>query len=297
GTLTVANAITANGTGTVTLTATGSSSNITTSAAINSGSGLISLLADNKVTLNSGGSVGASTTGGIIIAADNDGSGAGTLTTSVAIGNASAAGAITLSGNDIALGASVTGSGALTIKPSTAARNITIGADNASDFALNPLEMSYLTAGFSSVTMGRSSDGTGIVTIYPVTVNNPTTVVGGSINMMRHTTLSFDGVGNSIGVNGVSSSLGSGNFSVSAWVKLNSVTNQMIFELGDDPSGNDAWLWFNGSGSPEFRALDGGAWQVATSASAGTAGVWAHVAGTFDATNGLKVYLDGALVG
>src|SRR5207248_157365 len=55
GTITVANAITANGSGTVTLTATGSSSNITTSAAIDSGSGLISLLADNNVTLNSGG--------------------------------------------------------------------------------------------------------------------------------------------------------------------------------------------------------------------------------------------------
>src|SRR5205807_5638591 len=156
-----------------------------TSAAIDSGSGLISLLADNNITLNSGGTIGATTTGAITINADNDASGAGTLTTSAAIGNASAAGSITLSGYDMALGASVTGSGALMLKPSTASRNITIGDDNASDFALNPLEMSYLTAGFSSVTIGRSSDGTGTVTVYPVTVNNPTTIVGGSINVSR----------------------------------------------------------------------------------------------------------------
>ena len=59
----------------------------------------------------------------------------------------------------MALDAAVTGSGALTLKPSTAARNITIGADNASDFALNPLEISHLTDGFSSITIGRTTDG------------------------------------------------------------------------------------------------------------------------------------------
>src|SRR5207302_197870 len=186
------------------LTATGNAITIngitTTGAQGYTGSG--------SVTLN--GPLTTTSNGTVTIAADSAGSGTGTLTTQAGATISSGSGAITMSGADIALGASVTSSGALTIKPSTAARNITIGADNASNFALNPYEMSYLTAGFSSVTIGRSSDGTGIVTVYPVTVNNPTTVVGGSINMMRHTTLSFDGVGNSIGVNGVSSSLGSG---------------------------------------------------------------------------------------
>src|SRR5205823_10095697 len=163
------------------------------SGPVDTGSGLISLSAGNNITLNSGGTVGATTTGAITINADNDSSGAGTLTTSAAIGNASAAGAITLSGDDIALGASVTGSGALTIKPSTAARNITIGADNASDFALNPLEMSYLTAGFSSVTIGRSSDGTGTATINPVSFNDPVTVAAGTFSMARLSSRSFNG--------------------------------------------------------------------------------------------------------
>ena len=80
-----------------------------------------------------------------------------------------------------------------TIKPSTAARNITIGDDNTSDFALNPLELSYLTDGFSSITMGRAGDGTGTVTVYPVTFNDPVTIAGGSINMARPASLSFDG--------------------------------------------------------------------------------------------------------
>src|SRR5207249_765673 len=71
--LTVSQAITANGSGTITLTATGGSSDITTSGAIDSGSGLITLNADNNITLSSGGTVGASTTGAITIAADHDG--------------------------------------------------------------------------------------------------------------------------------------------------------------------------------------------------------------------------------
>src|SRR5207253_5167756 len=99
--------------------ANGGGSDITAGGAIDSGSGLITLQADNNITLNTGGTVGASTTGAITIAADADASGAGTLTTSAAIGNASAAGAITLSGNDIALGASVTGSGAVTLTAHT----------------------------------------------------------------------------------------------------------------------------------------------------------------------------------
>src|SRR5207253_10963602 len=85
-------------------------------------------------------------------------------------------------------------SGALTIKPSTASRNITIGAENASDFALNFPELAYLSTGFSSVTIGRSSDGTGTITVYPATIGNPTTIVGGAFNMTRRNVLSFDGV-------------------------------------------------------------------------------------------------------
>ena len=166
--------ITANGSGTVTLTATGSSSDITTSAAIDSGSGTITINADDDVTLSSGGTVGAATTGAITIAADNDGSTAGTLTTSAAIGNASAAGTITLSGADMALGTTVTGSGAVILKPSTASRTIGI-AGGAGNFALSTTEIGYLTDGFSSITIGRA-DGTGLVTINGVTFTDPVTI-------------------------------------------------------------------------------------------------------------------------
>src|SRR5207249_8179801 len=195
-----------------------------------------SLQADNNITLNSGGTVGASTTGAITIAADADASGAGTLTTSAAIGNASAAGVITLSGNDIALGANVTGSGALTIKPSTAARNITIGADNASDFALNPLELSYLTDGFSSITIGRTTDGTGTVTVNAVTFNDPATIAGGSISLGQLSSRSFDGSTDYIGVGTPSSLDITGSLTIAGWVRSTDVTikyEQCLFKGND----------------------------------------------------------------
>ena len=113
-------------------------------------------------------------TGAITIAADNDGSGAGTLTTSAAIGNASATGAITLSGADIALGAAVTGTGALTVQPSTASSSIGIGG-GAGTFALSTAEVADFTNGFSSITIGRS-DSSGAITISAVTFNDPVTI-------------------------------------------------------------------------------------------------------------------------
>ena len=169
--LTVSQAISANGGGTVTLAASGGSSDITTSAAIASGSGLITLLADNHITLNIGGTVGASTTGAITISADNDASGAGILTTTIAIGNASAAGAITLSGADIDLGAAVMGSGILTIQPSTQGRTIGLGG-GAGLFALSVTELGYLSDGFSSITIGRA-DGNGALIANAVSFTDP----------------------------------------------------------------------------------------------------------------------------
>ena len=124
--------------------------------------------------MSAGGTVGAATTGAITIAVDNDGSTAGTLTTSAAIGNASAAGTITLSGADMALGTTITGSGAVILKPSTASRTIGI-AGGAGNFALSTTEIGYLTDGFSSVTIGRA-DGTGLVTINGVTFTDPVTI-------------------------------------------------------------------------------------------------------------------------
>jgi hypothetical protein len=185
GTITVSEAISANGAGTVTLTATGTSSDIVSSAAIGSGSGLITLQADDDVTLNSGGTVGASTTGPISINADNDASGAGTLTISSGsgIGNASAA-AIALQSNAIDVSATVRGASTLTLQPSLAGTSVGLGT-GAGTFSLTSTYIGNLADGFTSITVGRS-DGTAAVTINggvtftdPVTVRSPG--VGGTI--------------------------------------------------------------------------------------------------------------------
>src|SRR5207244_13292925 len=125
---------------------------------------------------------------------------------------------------DIALGARVTGSGALTLKPSTASRNITIGADIASDFALNPLEISYLTDGFSSITIGRTTDGTGAVTINPVTFNDPATIAGGSISLGQLSSRSFNGSTDYIDVGTPSSLDITGSLTIAGWVRSTDVT-------------------------------------------------------------------------
>ena len=154
---------------------------------------------------------------------------------SAAIGNASAAGAITLSGYDMALGASITGSGALTLKPSTAARNITIGDDNTSNFALNPLEISYLTDGFSGITIGRTTDGTGTATIAPVTFTDPLSIVAGSLVFTRLASSSFDGVDDYISLATAASLNITSDITMSAWVKTSVGTEYVIGGHGPNP--------------------------------------------------------------
>ena len=182
GNITTAQPVTAAGTGTITLDAT--TITIDGTGDIDSGSGLITLLADGDIDLNTGGTVGAATTGAITITADRDNSGAGTLTTDAAIGNGSAAGDVTITADDIDLQANttVTGTGGLTLQPSLAATSIGV-AGGAGDFGLSTAEIGYLTDGFSSITIGRS-DSTGGVTINAVTFNDPVTIQtpsGGSI--------------------------------------------------------------------------------------------------------------------
>src|SRR5207248_4012966 len=92
------------------------------------------------------------------------------LTARATAGNIHVASPITATGNisltatDITLSASLTGSGALSLMPSTAASSIGIGTGAAGTFSLDTTEIGLLTDGFSSITIGRS-DGSGIVTV------------------------------------------------------------------------------------------------------------------------------------
>src|SRR5207302_1694142 len=213
-----------------------------------------------------------------------------------AIGNALAAGAITLSGYDMALGASVTGSGALTLKPSTASRNITIGADNASDFALNPLEISYLTDGFSSITIGRTTDGTGTVTINPVTFNDPTTIAGGSISLGQLSSRSFNGSTDYIDVGTPASLDITGSLTVAGWVRSTDVTidDQQILSKGFDGANTQYELKIGATnGIVQFNTWNGSLHGV-TANTALSSNTWYHIAGTFDGST-WKLYVNGTL--
>src|SRR5439155_392748 len=108
----------------------------------------------------------------------------GTFTQTAGAGNslASGSGAITITADTIVLNTSantITGTGALTLRPATVSRPIVLGAAGAAtDFALSATEIASLTDGFSGITIGRTADGTGAVTISPVTFTDPLTVVG-----------------------------------------------------------------------------------------------------------------------
>src|SRR5207247_2422596 len=105
----------------------------------------------------------------------------GTFTQTAGAGNtiASGSGAISITADSIVLNTSantITGTGALTLQPSTVSRPMVIGAAGAStDFALSTTEIAALTAGFSGITIGRS-DGSGAGTVNAVTFNDPVTI-------------------------------------------------------------------------------------------------------------------------
>ncbi|MCM8778356.1 MAG: filamentous hemagglutinin N-terminal domain-containing protein, partial [Candidatus Omnitrophica bacterium] len=205
GNITTSEAISANGTGTVTLDAQAAAATITIGALgdVDSGSGLISLLADGDINLNAGGTVGAATTGAITITADQDGDAAGSLNALANIGNASCAGAITITAADIALAATLDGTGAVTIQPSTTTRTIGIGDLAAGDFSLNVTDISNINDGFSSITIGRA-DTNANITINPITFNDPVTIrapsggtltVNGKITGSGNASITLDGSG------------------------------------------------------------------------------------------------------
>src|SRR5205085_10016615 len=77
----------------------------------------------------------------------------------------------------------------------------------------------YLRDGFSSITIGRTSDGTGVVTVYPVTMNDPTAVVAGSINLTRPNSLSFNGTSDYVDITSFTGFSSGNGMTLSAWVK------------------------------------------------------------------------------
>ncbi len=141
--------------------------------------------ASGDITLNGGALTTAAQNEPItIIAGTGD---TGTFTQTAGAGNtiASGTGAITIVADSIVLNTTantITGTGTITLRPATASRPIVVGAAGAAtDFALSTTEVAAITNGFSGITIGDSTSGTGSVTISATTFNDNLILVGGSI--------------------------------------------------------------------------------------------------------------------
>jgi hypothetical protein len=99
------------------------------------------------------------------------------------IGGATATGAITINADSVNLGGTtnVQSAGALTIQPRTASTTIGIGSGTG-ELNLDDTEIGMLADGFSSITIGDTSAGTGTVDIDSATFTDPVIIAGGLIN-------------------------------------------------------------------------------------------------------------------
>ena len=110
--------------------------------------------------------------------------GGGTFTQTAGAGNTISAGsgAITINTDNIVLNTTantITGTGAITLAPTTASRPVVIGAAGAAtDFALSTTELAALADGFSGITIG-SNALTGVATVSSSTFTDPITILMG----------------------------------------------------------------------------------------------------------------------
>ncbi|RLE41362.1 hypothetical protein DRJ16_06450, partial [Candidatus Woesearchaeota archaeon] len=168
-------AVTTSG-GDVTITTTGGG-NLTLNAAVLTSGGAINFAPDGSFTQN---------------AQINSGSGDITITT-----------------DNIALGANISGSGNITLQPENAGTSIGINSASGT-FNLNTTEIGYLQDGFSSITIGRSN-GNGAIDIRTITFNDPVTIqspsaggtitVNGTITGLGDASITLDGPGGTTTLN------------------------------------------------------------------------------------------------
>ncbi len=163
------------------VTEAGLSAAITVGQPISSGGGNITLSSGNGVTLS--GTSGDVTTGGgsFTVNADSNTNGSGSFTSDNAGSAVSASGgAISITAADVALTGTLAGTSTLTLIPSVASSTIGIGGGTGT-FNVDDTDLTKLTDGFSTITIGNASAGTGAVDVDSSTFTDPLTIVGGSI--------------------------------------------------------------------------------------------------------------------
>ena len=99
------------------------------------------------------------------------------------VGGASASGPVTLITDalDFPLGA-IRSSGTLTIKSRTPSTSVGVGG-GAGTLNINDTELAVLADGFSSITIGDATGGTGAVDVDSSTFSDPVNIVGGGLAM------------------------------------------------------------------------------------------------------------------
>ncbi|MEH2264123.1 two-partner secretion domain-containing protein [Nostoc sp.] len=162
--------------------------------------------------------------------------------------------------NSSSLGNPVIGTGNLLLQPFTPSQNITLGGTSDSGTGtldLTTSELAVLQNGFNSITIGRN-DGSGAITINPVTFNNPVTI----------TSLSNIFVNGAItGTNNASVTLKAPTTTLNAGISNN---NQPINFLNKVLIGNGANVALNsGNANISFANTIDGAGNLSLTAGAG----------------------------
>jgi filamentous hemagglutinin family protein len=180
--------------GNITLQATGNITTAVIDSSGGSGAGNISITAGGTIDTSRLVFNGDSNQGGLLDASSINGAagditlnGSTLITGDIDASSPGGGGDISLTGDEIDFTGgvddvlSVISTGNLVLEPTTLSYNIAIGGTDSTISALDltAAEIGALQEGFSSITIGRA-DGTGTITLNPVTFNDPVNIAGGS---------------------------------------------------------------------------------------------------------------------
>jgi len=104
--------------------------------------------------------------------------------------------------------------------------------------------------------------------------------------------LNFDGINDSLNVNRATSTIATGNVTVSAWINANTLLgNGDVFALADSASSNDVYLYRSTTGVC-FAIWLTSKLTACSAANTIKQNVWYHVVGTFSSVSGQIVYIN-----
>ena len=161
-------------------------------------------------------------------------------------------------------------------------------------FADNPVLYWRLgeSAGTAAADAGPNGDQTGSYQ------GGVTLGAAGGIKGTSNTAASFDGSDDMVA--GTVNVTNPTNYSVEAWVKTTSTSGGKLIGFGSSQTGTsssyDRHIYLSQDGKASFGVWTGQA-NIITTPQPVNDGVWHHIVGTQSTTDGMKLYVDGSLVG